>query len=338
MLLAAANAGVNAVGWAVGAPHDGYGTILHTTDSGDTWTRQGSAAQIPDGYMNGVFAIDNNNAWVVGCDSLSNGAILRTTDGGANWSRQTNTDPAGALNGMEIAAVHGINGSVAWAVGYHSTILKTVDGGATWTRQTSPVADAQMSSVYAVSADVAWAVGARDTVNNVPTLLKTTDGGATWSQQRDGLSDKIDHLIDVSAVDADNAWIAGNQFSVLRTFNGGTHWYDMSPMPSGSGNDANGVCAVDVDHIWVVMDYDNILHSDDGGLKEWEKQTTAHRGFFLMRVCALNRNIAWIAGLTSYSAAGGIIMRTLNGGTTWVRQTILVDTDMVWISFVGAKK
>jgi photosystem II stability/assembly factor-like uncharacterized protein len=65
-------------GWAVGA----LGTILHTTDGGDTWTLQTSG--ISDEHLLRVAAIDDMRAWVVGI----NGSLLATRNGGENWIQQ----------------------------------------------------------------------------------------------------------------------------------------------------------------------------------------------------------------------------------------------------------
>lgn len=62
-------------GWAVG----NWGTILHTTDGGDTWTLQTSG--ISDEHLLRVAAIDDTHAWVVGID----GSLLSTSNGGESW-------------------------------------------------------------------------------------------------------------------------------------------------------------------------------------------------------------------------------------------------------------
>jgi photosystem II stability/assembly factor-like uncharacterized protein len=68
----------------VGDSADGYGTILHTTDSGNTWVRQGKAGEVPDVGLRSVSAVDEANAWVVG-----ENVILRTRDGGEHWVQQS---------------------------------------------------------------------------------------------------------------------------------------------------------------------------------------------------------------------------------------------------------
>ena len=73
-------------GWTVGSIWDGYGTILRSTDSGNTWTRQG-AGQIANVNVGGVFAVDPYTAWVVGDSDGGYATIYHTTDGGSTWAK-----------------------------------------------------------------------------------------------------------------------------------------------------------------------------------------------------------------------------------------------------------
>ena len=62
----------HAVGWVIGTfPSDGYGVILHTSNGGYKWERQGSTNEIPNVWLNNVKAVDSKTVWVVGnSDSL----------------------------------------------------------------------------------------------------------------------------------------------------------------------------------------------------------------------------------------------------------------------------
>jgi photosystem II stability/assembly factor-like uncharacterized protein len=62
------------------------GTILRTTDGGNTWLRQSSGLSDPFDGINffGVYFVNSNVGTVVG----EEGIILRTTDGGNNWVPQ----------------------------------------------------------------------------------------------------------------------------------------------------------------------------------------------------------------------------------------------------------
>ena len=108
--------------WVVGDK----GTILHSTDAGDTaatstWSEQNPAQNTPavtTANLHGVHFADVDNGWAVG----ENGAILKTTDGGDNWTLQT-SGVAASLRG-----VHFVDDDSGWAVGENGTILSFEDG------------------------------------------------------------------------------------------------------------------------------------------------------------------------------------------------------------------
>ncbi len=98
------------------------GTIVRTTDGGDTWTPQTSGTT---DILRAVSFVDANTGTVVGGAqgiSRSSGTILRTTDGGATWIRQT----SGTSNRLYgVSFVDADNGT---AVGEFGTMLRTTTG------------------------------------------------------------------------------------------------------------------------------------------------------------------------------------------------------------------
>ena len=174
----------NGVGWAVGSPQDGHATILHTTNGGALWSRQGPVENIPDYDLRGVFAIDACNAWIVGTKMGGYGVILRTTDGGQSWIRQGDSSQ---VPDIDLKGVYAVNKRIAWVTGNHGVILHTKDGGETWTRQAEDVApDVLLMGVYASDANHVWVVGdpsngCNDTTCG--TILHTRNGGRTWDRQ-----------------------------------------------------------------------------------------------------------------------------------------------------------
>src|SRR5206468_7281589 len=101
-----------------------YGTIVRTTDGGNSWTIQAS------GTTQTLWAVsftDANHGTAVG----EAGTIVGTTDGGDHWV----TQPSGTtfqLRGVSFSDVN--NGA---AVGDSGTILRTTDGGNSWIPQSS---------------------------------------------------------------------------------------------------------------------------------------------------------------------------------------------------------
>src|SRR5437773_10032700 len=101
-----------------------YGTIVRTTDGGNSWTIQVS------GTTQNLWAVsfkDSNEGTAVG----EGGTILGTTDGGANWVPQTSGTTL-QLRGVSLS-----DANTGTAVGEGGTILRTTDGGNSWLPQSS---------------------------------------------------------------------------------------------------------------------------------------------------------------------------------------------------------
>ena len=157
-----------AIGWAVGGPADGYGMILHTTDGGQHWERQGTSFDIPNGALNGISAVNAHEAWAVGTPDPESGyaVILHTKNGGWRWTRE---GPRDDLKDLSLSAVSAVNEHIAWAVGFveqngvvtQGVILRTRNGGRLWERQgIGQVPNVQLQGVYASDPFHVWVVWA----------------------------------------------------------------------------------------------------------------------------------------------------------------------------------
>jgi len=164
----------------------GYsGVVLHSADSGQTWTRQ------PTRGSESVEAIafaDPLHGIAVGWA----GAILRTVDGGATWERIRS--PAALWS---CSSVYMRDASNAWAVGMSGQLLRTRDGGVTWTGQRLEAAGS-LSSVFFDSRGQGWITSDRD-------IFVSTDGGDKWMPS--GLNDWVFLLEIVQA--GDDLWAIG---------------------------------------------------------------------------------------------------------------------------------
>src|SRR5207248_2989566 len=101
-----------------------YGTIVRTTDGGNSWTIQASGTTQT---LWGVSFTDITNGTAVG----EGGTILRTTDGGDHWVSQ----PSGTT--LQFRGVSFTDANNGTAVGEGGTILRTTDGGSSWLPQSS---------------------------------------------------------------------------------------------------------------------------------------------------------------------------------------------------------
>jgi photosystem II stability/assembly factor-like uncharacterized protein len=316
------------VGWITGVPADGYGVILHTTDGGENWTRQGSPNTIPNVPLWDVRAIDAYSAWVVGNENGNYAVILRTTDGGKTWIR---CGAPGSVPDFGALGIGAVNSKIAWVVGSNGTIIHTEDGGKTWAQQASNTSAALMK-VAAIDRYNAWIVGDQD--NGYAVILRTIDGGLTWTRQGNASTVKTIGLIDVTAADNRTAWAVGVNHTVLKTMDGGASWQTrMNGIASGIAH-MNGACAIDKSYAWIAQDYGRVYWTSDGG-KTWNVQNPNGTGFWLMSVSARTLERAWVVGqLYGHS---GIILHTANRGVSWTEQFAPVNVAFHRVSFVGTR-
>jgi photosystem II stability/assembly factor-like uncharacterized protein len=262
------------VGWVVGENIDGYGTILHTTDGGDHWVRQGTPDEIPDVHLMSVSTIDACNAWVVGGKSDGFGIILRTEDGGETWKRQDlSTIPTYNLSG-----VYASDASHVWVVGgltgncpdnICGIILNSKNSGKTWKQMTyvpNPLAPGgYLILVHGLNAKTVWVVG-----NG--TVQQTTDGGETWQEQVPGIS--FFDYNGVFAVKKNTVWVSRDADGIYKY--DGTQWHNQTSPKSGFYN--LRISALDTQTAWLVgrcrycNDEQGIIYHTTTGGDIWEAQ------------------------------------------------------------------
>lgn len=318
------------VGWIVGNAVDGYGVILHTTNGGENWTRQGSPNTIPKVPLLDVRAIDASNAWAVGGNDDHYGVILRTTDGGRTWIRY---GTPGSVPDFSVLGIGAVDSKLAWVVGSNGTIIHTEDGGKTWVQQTSNT-KASLMKVAVVNRYNAWIVGNTD--NGYAVILRTNDGGLTWTRQGNASTIETIGLIDVTAADNRTAWTVGVGYTILKTIDGGASW--QSQLGNGTGlAHINGACAIDARNAWVTQDYGVVYWTSDGG-KTWNEQRPG-RGFFLMSASARTLKTVWVVGQIygGGNIGEGNILHTTNGGINWTEQSAPVNVPFYRVSFVGTR-
>ena len=323
----------HAEGWVVGATAaDGYGVILHTSNGGYRWDRQGSTNAIPNTGLNNVKAVDRHTAWVVGKNANGYGIILRTDDGGRNWVRQ---GQPGMIPDLGLQSIGTANRKTAWVVGSQGTILRTDNGGETWVPQVSGT-KATLFEVAVVNSRIAWAAG--DVDSGYPVVLHTTNGGQTWERQGTAATlSTTTHAVVVNAVNARTAWVVGQHGLVSQTTDGGASWHIQ--MGAGGYADNNDVCGVDPNTAWIAADYNTVYRTTNGGTT-WDRQNVpVPLNYYLMAVSARGRNTAWVTGMSNPIPNQGIILHTTDGGATWGIQTPPVNVPFErGISFVGSQK
>ncbi|MBI5217838.1 MAG: T9SS type A sorting domain-containing protein, partial [Bacteroidia bacterium] len=190
------------------------GTILKTSDKGDTWT---ALPGIPGEYLKSVFFTNENSGFV----SDYQNTVYKTTDGGVSWTPYTFTD----IN--FIHSLYFVNDSTGYAGGYAYSnqvntgkIFKTTDGGISWT--TCEFADVMLYSVFFHDELTGFAAGYKDHVGGA--IYKTTDGGVSWTDT----TFQGGPLNSVNFISPGTGYCAGYAGRILKTTDNGTTWNNIS--------------------------------------------------------------------------------------------------------------
>ncbi len=223
------------------------GTILRTTDGGNTWNYTQTKTT---GWFNCISFVDSDTGYAGG-----NGGFLRkTTDGGLSW------DTLISNSFDHIYAIHFIDSVTGYCCGYFGLIMKTVNGGRTWVKQNSGTERA-LTGIHFFHPDTGVICGWSGTI------LRTTDGGLNWSAVTSPVSN---YLMHINFPSDSVGYIFGWGGVVLRSYNKGLSWVRMA-IPVST-------------NIWEGMFWNSysgyavgnsglILNSDDGATY-WEQESS----------------------------------------------------------------
>lgn len=267
-----------AVGW--------DGTVLLTTDGGETWVGPTSS---PPGTvaLNGVSFGDALRGIIVG----HAGSAWWTDDGGQNWHEGTSGT---AENLQEVAMLGPATGL---AVGWGGTILRTIDGGDSWTSMTSGTTE-PLWGVAALDDSTAVAVGDY-------TILRTIDGGANWAEISHPAP--ITWFYDVDFSNPLDGLAVGDYATVLSTDDGGLTW----TLEHNTENDADfllSVAMLDASSALAVGWFDsgaqNALRTSNGG-QDWDNEATDYGRSM--------RSVAYVEKLSIATGLEGMVFKTQDG-------------------------
>lgn len=294
-------------GWAVGA----LGTILHTTDGGQSWTAQATPTAES---LSSLTFVDLQNGWVVG----SGGTVLRTDDSGQTWTIHSTQSSAW------LDAVTFLDTRRGWAVGGGGLVLHTLDGGLSWTNQSLPagLSGLRLHAVAFVNADQGWAVG------RTGAILHTANGGQTWAahgaEEVDGLGFPFNA---VCFMDSRHGWVAGEGGVIRHTSDGGQTWREQR---SNTKVALRAIRFVDTRRGWAVGGEGAILRTTDGG-QTWTACTANLTGTLATLALEDDRH-AWVAG------EDGVLLRTEDSGATWTSHPSGTEEILTALTFLDAQR
>jgi photosystem II stability/assembly factor-like uncharacterized protein len=203
-------------GWVVGDS----GTILKTTNGGQSWIQQNST--IPHRLIE-IFMLDENYGWALAHnyewgDTAHGTTFLRTVNGGSEWSTRVFRDTF-------FTSVFFFDSLYGFIAGLWGLIARTTDGGVTWS--TTEV-DSSYGSGFPIirlkffSRNYGYGVGGWIDLSGV--IWRTTNGGTFWTATAVG----PEPVHDLHFIDSSNIMCIGGDFDVgsgmITTTDAGETW------------------------------------------------------------------------------------------------------------------
>lgn len=272
--------------WIVGSS----GTILHSSDRGESWVVQKGGA---DNSLLSIWAIDANRLWIVG----TYGTVLHTEDGGRRWKRIS------VPTQNHLLAVQFINPQKGCIAGEKSIILNTENGGGEW--QTHSLGkDLQLYAMSFLDLHDGYLAG------EFGHIYHTRDGGKTWKQQVSGieeafLSERSQCLFDILFRDKDHGYALSLDGGMLNTDDGGKSWKYTGEV--GGKNHLLGM-ALEGQRIWMVGLRGTIVHKELNS-NRWNRIDLGVKQ--PLNAIAMGKKLGIIVG------SNGTVIRTQDGGGHW---------------------
>jgi len=184
------------------------GTIMKTTDGGNTWSIQMAGLGVRLKSLS--FPLVAQPGYAFG-----GGGIFKTTNGGTTWRKQL------SLWDLWLESVDfPKDAQTGYAVGKGGIIIKTNNGGTTWASQTSGTGGDLFSVHFPKDVLTGYTAGYHwEEKRSI--ILKTTDGGGHWVDQQTGATKNL-HSIHFAS-DAQTGYTVGLEL-ILKTTNGGNDW------------------------------------------------------------------------------------------------------------------
>jgi len=317
--------------WVCGqADSTGYGLILFSADSGNTWTRQGSGQAVLHGIdVTDIWAVDENNVWAIG----TNNTVLKTSDKGNTWNKiNLPNNPAN----LDLMAISIVNKTNIWISGNNGTIYHSVDNGNSWTLcDTAFFGQAFLQGIWAINQNKVYVVGGMDIGGYMTGFVAyTLDGGITWDSLVPADNYNINEWIGVTS-SGNTIVIYGGKAHYMVSTDGGTTWKnDSVPNTGGMGGaDINHLIMLNPQTWWGAFDMGQIFITYDGGAS-WLSQQTGQGGFFMLGIDAWDSQLALAVGAPTGSSNNCPIIKTINGGALWENKYNTSNATLYKITFI----
>lgn len=290
-------------GWVGGELSGPDGSIIKTTDAGNTWSiKTFPGARI----VRNLHFLDINTGWMTGDYSY----LSRTTDGGNNWSNMAMNTPM-SNKSMQDFYYQDTNIHYVLARGFYPDlngyIYKTTNSGTNWTQQYSypTEQDKYLYGIKFTNLNTGYAWGGTNT------LFKTTNSGNNWLalNQNYYMSNfsmyfKTENEFFIAGGSSGTPLEVRN--SILKTTNAGSNWFVNAQNLTVSFNkllfinDSIGFASIDAGKVY----------------KTTNKGVNWDISFNNTVVNSVLNRIDFINSMTGI-AVGSHAHRTTDGGSSW---------------------
>lgn len=236
-------------------------------------------------YLNSVYFIDQNTGWVAGL----NGKIYKTTNSGSNWVSES----AGSNH---FYAIFFTDANTGFAAG-NGVLYRSSDGGLNWMLQSPPAS--LYRGIFFFNANTGLFCGSSGIIS------KTTNSGTNWIAVPSGVNV---FLYNIKFSDNNTGFITGENGTVLKTVDGGNTWNILN---TGTSDLLFGLsCSGNI--VFASGDPGIIIKSSNYGTN-WIQLNSGITGL-ITSLSFLNANTG------TACSHGNNIIRTTDGGTTWITQ------------------
>ncbi len=266
-------------------PGEGFSEILS-----EDWAWQ---FPYPQGNsLKDVHVISATTVFAVG----ENGTVLHSRDGGESWYTSIHAGHIEThLNGIFFP-----DQTYGWITGDGGVILFTENSGESWQVQETGT-EYHLLDLYFLNNQAGWAAGE----NGV--ILHTTDRGDNWSQQE---TPEIGTIAGIQFIDPQTGWAAGD--ALMQTDDGGESWEVIYDEPFRSFH------FLDEKTGWATASAGNIYKTEDGG-QTWQESYISDQTMQVYnKIYFADDQTGWAAGFAEEQFRTGIILKTTDGGATWI--------------------
>jgi photosystem II stability/assembly factor-like uncharacterized protein len=291
-------------GWACGD----LGTIIRTTDGGQSWQTKETNTTTP------ILKVNSFDGQIVITSGFS-GLILRSSDGGESWMQIT-SGVTGDLWGLQM-----INDTLGWACGKSNSLIKTTDAGLTWTRIYTP----------GYTSDYWWVDFLNENYGFIAAngkVIRTMDGGNNWDIIQAGDNQALYSVDVIDSLDIAAAGYGGLGYTAKNIYSsdGGYTWINGQQLTT---HEINCIRYVDPDTGYIVMSEIGMYKTTNQGQNWTGIEGINDIGEFEFQLFSENQ--------VGYAAGTGLKIFKADGNID-IWHKLIINDDLVDVFFTSEQK